>query len=328
MVSNSRNAPALIPPLAKWHLAWRQMPAWLRQDPPLLPQLLLLLLTLSLALLWSQGPFGRQPSRNLRTLGMSLIARERQTAHGTIPKVNLTPVLPTQPLRSVIYLRTSIKLRLRLGYGFHHPFDLSMGGPMASSKSRMDPKGVNTIYLPKMVLALLNNAPLHSIVRSRGNVRQIPYLSPALEPLTTCYWINRHSSLIILSWAGASGWVTTRLLPSLVTAQPLSPSMARRFSSAIVSMYPTYAFPFPAFEPISIKGDAVSLACMVLACTSSSLTLSWKSTLQLIATFIMPQSDKHVASLTSIMSYPNFWQSSRLGNGHQSQPHPCNYQTR
>ena len=75
-------------------------------------------------------------------------------------------------------------------------------------------------------------------------------------------------------------------------------------------MYPTYATPFTAIEPISVNGDAVSLACMVLVCMYSTLTLSWKSTLQPIATFIMPPLDKHAASLTSIMSNPNFRRSS------------------
>jgi hypothetical protein len=146
------------------------------------------------------------------------------------------------------------------------PFDLSMGGPTASSKSTMDPRGVNTIYLPKTVLALLNNPPPSQLSAHGVMSGRLPYSLPTPEPLAICYWINQRSSLIILSWAGASGWVTICLLPSLDTAQPLSLSMARRFSTAIAYMYPTYATSFTAFGPISIKKDAVSLACMVLAC--------------------------------------------------------------
>jgi hypothetical protein len=52
----------------------------------------------------------------------------------------------------------------------------SMGGPTASSKSGMDPKGVNPAYLPKMVLVLLKNPPSHSFVRLRGNVKQTSLL--------------------------------------------------------------------------------------------------------------------------------------------------------
>jgi hypothetical protein len=40
-----------------------------------------------------------------------------------------------------------------------------MGGPTASSILGQDPKGVNTIYLSKTVLALLKNLPSHLTAR-------------------------------------------------------------------------------------------------------------------------------------------------------------------
>ena len=62
----------------------------------------------------------------------------------------------------------------------------SMGGPMVSrgsvlhsprfggptlSHTSSDPKGVNTVYLPKTVLALLQNPPKHSLVHFQHTTR-------------------------------------------------------------------------------------------------------------------------------------------------------------
>ena len=77
---------------------------------------------------------------------------------GSMPrKVGFAPVLspPTGDLSQSMGVPTVSR-----GSVLHSP---SFGGPTLSHTSS-DPKGVNTVYLPKTVLALLQNPPKHSLV--------------------------------------------------------------------------------------------------------------------------------------------------------------------